>query len=141
MPKLTCVPWVPEPRNDPNWLAQHQSYVQTMINSNGTIRAIFLGASITDWWPDDLFLRHFSTYGAVNYGISGDGVEHAFWRIQNGEVDGLQDSLKLIVFADCGSNSAGSYNAEEISRGYTATLNWIRQALPNTRVLLMGPLQ
>lgn len=46
--------------------------------------------------------------------------------------------MKLIVFADCGSNSAGSYNAEEISRGYTATLNWIRQALPNTRVLLIG---
>lgn len=132
------MPWVPEPRNDPNWLNQHESYVQTTQQSNGTIKAIFFGASITDWFPDNLFNQFYAPYGAVNYGISGDGVEHALWRLTNGETDGLENSLKLIVFSDCGSNSAGSYNAEDIARGYRVFVETVRQRLPSTRILMMG---
>jgi len=130
------VPWQPEPVNNADWLRRHEQFVNR--TREGNINVIFMGASITDWWPQDLFNENFAPFGAVNYGISGDGVEHALWRMINGELDGLQDTLKLIVFADCGSNSAGSYNAQDIAQGYVATIDAIRSRLPRTRILLMG---
>lgn len=117
----------------------HYSFSNTTLNNGSNIKAIFLGASITDFWPDSIFDQKYAPFGAVNYGNSGDGVEHALWRIQNGEIsDGLKETLKLIVFSDCGSNNVANHNSDDIVRGYKKVIKTIKKKLPKTRVILMG---
>lgn len=116
----------------------HYSFSNTTLNNAGNIKVVFMGASITDFWPDNIFDTRYVPLGSVNYGLSGDGLEHALWRLQNGEISGLSQSLKVIIVSDCGSNNVGSYSSDDIVRGYEAVIQTIRERLPNTRIILMG---
>jgi len=138
VPAVLCVPWEPAPRDDGYFYGKHAEFVEHTRNNGDRINAIFMGASITDWFPDDLFATY-GQLGAVNYGVAADGIEHAWWRMQNGEIEGIENSVRLLVISDCGSNNAGNgFTAEEIAQGYTAFFAWVRQAMPNAKILVMG---
>jgi len=125
----------PEPRPDPNWMARHEGFVSNSANNPG-IPIVFYGDSITDAWSGQREWREvFAPRGAVNYGISGDQVQHVLWRMQNGEVAGLNP--KLIVLK-IGTNNLGGHTAREIADGIGAIIRYLRTTLPNTRILLLS---
>jgi lysophospholipase L1-like esterase len=132
----------PMPR-DGNWLKRHEGFVA--IAKKGGIEVLFVGDSITDKWGGaghspkstgaKVFAAEFEPLKAANFGISGDRTEHVLWRLQNGELDGIQPKVLMLLI---GTNNHGSNSAEEIAAGIQANVKEIRQRSPKTKVLLLG---
>ncbi len=134
----------PVPR-DPNWLKRHETFVA--IAKRGGVDVLFLGDSITDAWGGEghnpkaagskVFEREFAPLKTANFGIGGDRTQHVLWRIQNGELDGIQPKVVMLMIGT--NNSNGNDNtAEEIAEGITAIVREIHKRSPKTKVLLLG---
>jgi lysophospholipase L1-like esterase len=137
-------PFVLTSKNDPTkpvpggvrWFGrQHHDYVQQTKNKRFDL--CFLGDSITDGWPRDMFNKYYAKYNVVNFGIGGDRCENVLWRLQNGELIGT--SPKVIVLM-IGTNNSGMNTAPEIAHGITAVVKALRVGCPRTRILLMAVL-
>jgi lysophospholipase L1-like esterase len=134
----------PVPR-DPNWLKRHETFVA--IAKRGGVDVLFLGDSITDAWGGEghnpkaagskVFEREFAPLKTANFGIGGDRTQHVLWRIQNGELDGIQPKVVMLMIGT--NNSNGNDNtAEEIAEGITAIVREIHKRSPKTKVLVLG---
>jgi GH35 family endo-1,4-beta-xylanase/lysophospholipase L1-like esterase len=94
-------------RHDPNSRVAHQQLIAK--TKQGTIDIYFEGDSITRRWgatdyPKLLahWHRHLHGWNAANFGWGGDTTHNIFWRLQNGELDGV--SPKVIVL-QAGTNN------------------------------------
>jgi beta-glucosidase len=132
----TAVPavktWQPE-----RFQKMHEGFVERA--RQGNVGVVFLGDSITEGWAygeqKQIWDRTFGKYSPVNFGISGDKTEHVLWRIENGELDGIQPKALVLMI---GTNNIGSDSTDDIRTGVTRIVQLIRQKLPGTRVLLLG---
>ena len=133
----------PVPR-DAGWLKRHQAFVEEA--KAGGIDLLFLGDSITDFWRgrgSNVWNRCYSTRHAANFGISGDRTQHVLWRIENGELDGLQPKVLVLMI---GTNNTGKERdnktirntAPETVEGVTAVVHELRARLPKTKILLLA---
>lgn len=128
---------------DPNWLKRHEGFVE--IAKKGGVDVLFLGDSITDAWRfydaqngrggKRIFDREFAPMKAANFGIGGDQTQHVLWRIQNGELDGIQPKVVMLMI---GTNNMFAHSAEQIAEGVTAIVKEIHKRSPKTKVLLLG---
>jgi lysophospholipase L1-like esterase len=126
-------PTKPAPR-DVRWFQRmHAIYVDQTKNKKFDL--CFLGDSITQMWPGDMFGKHFGKYHAVNFGIGGDRTENVLWRLENGELAGT--SPKVIVLLT-GTNNQDMNTAEEVAVGITAVVRSLRTKCPQSRILLLG---
>ncbi len=138
---------VPAPRTDTNSKTAHE---QLLAKANaGRIDAYFAGDSITRRWgatdyPDFLanWRKNFHGWNAANFGWGGDTVQNVLWRLQNGELDGVNPKV-IVVMA--GTNNLGGVRAggeaakvEEVTEGLKAVLATCREKAPKAVVVLMG---
>lgn len=127
----------PAPR-DANWLKRHEGFVA--LAKKGNVDVLFLGDSITDAWRSsgkNVWAKHFEPLRAANFGIGGDRTQHVLWRLQNGELEGIQPKVVVLMIGT--NNSNGKDNtAEEIADGVTAIVKEIHTKSPQTKVLLLG---
>jgi lysophospholipase L1-like esterase len=124
---------VPRPR-DGRWMDLHEQFLKRA--RQGHVDLLFLGDSITQGWHDnDVWKRFYGPRNAANFGIGGDRTQHVLWRIQNGELDGIEPRVVVLMI---GTNNADSATAQEIARGVTAIVEEVRHRLPRTKVLLLG---
>ena len=70
---------------------------------------------------------------AANFGIGGDRTQHVLWRIQNGELEGIEPKVIVLMI---GTNNASNNTPDEIAQGITAIVPELRERLPNTKILL-----
>src|SRR5206468_2705561 len=130
---------------DPNWIKRHERFNE--MAKKGGIDVLFLGDSITDAWGGEghgakssgreIFEKEFVPLKAANFGIGGDRTQHVLWRLQNGELDGIQPKVVMLMIGT--NNSNGKNNtAEEIADGITAIVKEIHKQSPATKVLLLG---
>ena len=132
----------PVPR-DANWLKRHEGFVA--LAKKGGVDVLFLGDSITDAWRTynektqrgglRVWQKHFEPLKAANFGIGGDRTQHVLWRIQNGELDGIQPKVVVLMI---GTNNSGSDSAEQIAAGIEAIVQEIRKRSPSTKILLLA---
>jgi lysophospholipase L1-like esterase len=129
----------PSPRMqpDPNWLKRHQGFVA--IAKKGDVAVLFLGDSITDAWrgkaAQPTWDKYFAPLKAANFGIGGDRTQHVLWRIQNGELDGIQPKVLVLMI---GTNNSSQDSAADIAAGITDIVKTIHQKSPATKVLLLA---
>src|SRR5579883_2199016 len=134
----------PVPR-DPNWVKRHDGFVN--MAKKGGIDVLFLGDSITDAWGGEghnpkaggakIFEKEYVPLKAANFGIGGDRTQHVLWRLQNGEMEGIQPKVVMLMIGT--NNSNGKDNtSEEIADGVTAIVKEIHKHSPKTKVLLLG---
>lgn len=133
----------PVPR-DAGWMKRHDKFVE--IAKRGGVDLLFLGDSITDAWGGEghgggpgakLFEKEFLPLKAANFGISGDRTQHVLWRLQNGELDGIQPKVVMLMIGT--NNSNGKDNtAEEIADGVKAIVEEIHKKSAKTKVLLLA---
>jgi lysophospholipase L1-like esterase len=122
------------------WMSKHEDFLQR--TKKGGIEVVFLGDSITQGWGDTgqkIWREIFEKLGAVNYGIGGDSTRQVLWRIQNGEIGGLEP--KLFVLKIGTNNLYDDHNGgsdEEIARGIKTIIDTLREKHPAARVLLLG---
>ena len=135
-------PDVPTPRTDANSLTAHSQLLAK--KSKGKIDVYFVGDSITRrWGASDPAYRdmlanwnqNFFGWNAANFGWGADGTQHILWRLLNGELDGVQPKVIVIL---AGTNNIGSNSPEEIAKGIEAILGTCRKKAPNAKVLLTG---
>jgi lysophospholipase L1-like esterase len=134
----------PVPR-DANWVKRHEAFVA--IAKKGDVDVLFLGDSITDGWGGEghgaksaggkVFAAEFRPLKAANFGIGGDRTEHVLWRLQNGELDGIQPKVVMLMIGTNNSGAKGN-TAEEIAAGVKAIVGEIHQRSPKTKVLLLA---
>ncbi len=125
---------VPRPRDD----ARHQSFLE--VARAGNIDLLFVGDSITDWWRQEqrglsVWNEHFAPLKAANFGIAGDTTQGVLWRMQNGELDGFQAKLVVLML---GTNNINRNANDDIAEGDRAIVNEILKRQPQAKVLLLG---
>jgi len=124
---------VPRPREG-RWMDMHREFIERA--KKGNVDLLFLGDSITQGWNDnEVWKRFYGPRNAANFGIGGDRTQHVLWRIQNGELDGIEPKVVVLMI---GTNNASSSTDDEIAQGITAIVEELRHRLPRARILLLG---
>jgi lysophospholipase L1-like esterase len=136
---------IPVPRSDANSRLAHEQLVQKA--KRGGIDIFFLGDSITRRWgaadPQyrDLLANwktNFFGWNAANFGWGADRIENILWRIQNGELDGVNPKI-IVVLAGINNVGAQSCDAEQIldiTRGLKAILDVCREKAANATIII-----
>jgi beta-glucosidase len=108
----------------------------------GPIDLVFVGDSITDAWrgggQNKLYTERWGKHNPLNLGISGDKTEHVLWRLENGEIDGIQPKLVVMMI---GTNNLGNppqATPQDTAAGVKCLVEKIREKLPKSKILLLG---
>ncbi len=101
------------------------------------IQLVFLGDSLTRRWEDnpDLWNKYFSVYHASNFGVGGDCLENIKWRMLNGELDGINPKIIMLL---AGTNNLDKDSEETIVNGIREIAEIIRHKLKDTRLVVLG---
>jgi lysophospholipase L1-like esterase len=128
---------IPATRSNPtNWLARHEGFVKQA--KAGGIDLLFMGDSITDNWRGpgkNVWKQFYSSRHAANFGIGGDRTEHVLWRIDNGELDGIDPKVIVLMI---GTNNSGSNSSDQIAEGVEKIVAVLREKCPKSKVLLLA---
>jgi lysophospholipase L1-like esterase len=136
----------PVPRTDPNSMIAH---VQLLDKTRqGRIDIYFEGDSITRRWgatdyPHLLenWRQNFFGWNAANFGWGGDTTQNILWRLNNGELDGVNPKVIVLL---AGTNNVGNTvppegaesKAADVTRGLEAILRVMRTKAPDATVIL-----
>jgi lysophospholipase L1-like esterase len=131
------------PRTDSNSQLAHQQLLEKA--RRGRIDVFFLGDSITRRWgatdyPDFLanWKQNFFGWNAANFGWGGDTTQNILWRLENGELDGVNPKVIVIL---AGTNNVGrdpgdDARVADITRGVHAVIDLCRKKAPRATIIL-----
>lgn len=113
------------------------------LAKQGGWELVFIGDSITHGWENGgkaVWQEHFGAYKALNLGYSADRTEHVLWRLDNGELEGYQPKLFVIMI---GTNNNGHRKPQQESTadtvaGIQAILGRLEKKDPQSKVLLLA---
>ena len=135
----------PAPRTDANSMLAHQQLLAK--RTQGTIDVYFEGNSITRRWgaidyPQNLanWNANFFGWNAADFGWGGDRIENILWRIDNGELDGVNPKVIVLLAGtnNVGQEPGGDEKVADITRGIKALIDLCRQKAPNATIILTG---
>ena len=120
------------------WDARHEEKLERI--RQGNVDLLLIGDSITHRWETvgkDVWDKYYGKRNAVNLGFGGDRTQHVLWRLQNGEIDGINPKLAVLLI---GTNNAWikENTSENIANGIKAVLCELRTRLPNMKILVLG---
>ena len=133
----------PLARADRNSQIAHQQLLEKA--RRGGIALFFLGDSITRRWgatdyPDFLanWKQNFFGWNAANFGWGGDTTQNIIWRLENGELDGVNPKVIVIL---AGTNNVGREPGDDakiknITSGIKAVIDRCRQKAPRAKIIL-----
>ena len=149
-PQTTLPADQPVPRPDTNSRTAHAQLLEKA--RKGGIDIYFEGDSITRRWGTsdpqykDLLANwnhNFFGWNAANFGWGGDTIQNILWRLRNGELDGVNPRIIVLLagtnnLADTPPSGAGQAKVVEVTRGIRAVLDVMRQKAPGAIIILMG---
>ena len=133
----------PAPRADRNSQVAHEQLVEKA--RQGGIDVYFIGDSITRRWgatdyPEFLahWKKNFHGWNAANFGWGADLTQHMLWRLENGELDGVNPKVIVIL---AGTNNVGrdpgdDAKVADITRGIRALIDTCRTKAPRATIVL-----
>lgn len=133
------------PRLDKNSQIAHQQLVAKA--RQGGIDIYFLGDSITRRWgatdyPQFLanWKRNFHGWNAGNFGWGADATQNILWRLENGELDGVNPRVIVLLAGinNVGSVPGGAEKVEDITRGLRAIVKACQDKAPDAVIILTG---
>jgi lysophospholipase L1-like esterase len=126
---------IPAPRTGKQ-LERHEEFNKRV--KQGNVDLIFIGDSITQGWEGagkNVWNEFYGKRNAVNLGIGGDRTQHVLWRLDHGNIDGINPKLAVLMI---GTNNSGSNTSQQIAEGVKLIVEKLRAKLPNTKVLVLG---
>jgi lysophospholipase L1-like esterase len=140
----------PAPRTDRNSQIAHEQLVEKA--RRGGIDVYFVGDSITRRWGTsdaqyreflDNWRRNFFGWNAANFGWGADTVQNVLWRVSNGELDGVNPKVIVLL---AGTNNVGNAprdgvdaaTADVVVRGIDAIVSVMRAKAPDATIVLTG---
>ncbi|MEJ0084274.1 MAG: acetylxylan esterase [Pseudomonadota bacterium] len=141
---------VATPRTDQNSMLAHEQLLAK--RSQGQIDVYFMGDSITRRWGAsdaqyknllDNWSANFRGWNAADFGWGADKTQHMLWRLQNGELDGVNPKIVVLL---AGTNNVGNRTplgdtearAADVARGVVAVVGEIRRRAPRATVVITG---
>jgi len=133
----------PFARGDKNSQLAHQQLVEKA--KKGGIDIYFVGDSITRRWgatdyPE--FLANWNTnffgWNAANFGWGADAIENILWRLENGELDGVNPRIIVVLAGinNVGTFPRGAEKVENITRGLKAIVKVCQEKAPDAVIIL-----
>ena len=120
---------------------RHEQKLQEVTEDD--YQLVFVGDSITHFWEREgdfglpVWERYYGHRKALNLGFGGDRTEWVNWRLQNGEVAGIDPKLVVLMIGT--NNTHVTKDApEETFAGIESNLRTIRHHMPNAKVLLLS---
>jgi lysophospholipase L1-like esterase len=136
----------PAPRTDQNSRIAHEQLVEKA--KRGGIDVYFVGDSITRRWgcSDPQYANllenwraNFFGWNAGDFGWGADQTQNILWRLENGELDGVNPKVIVIL---AGTNNVGprpkAEAVEDVTRGLKAIVDVCRQKAPGATIILTG---
>lgn len=138
----------PEPhQRDPyGWAERHAA----VLERNKTVKPayVFFGDSTTHWWGGepkstmpvigaDSWKKLFGKHAVTNFGFGFDYIDNAYYRADNGELDGISPRVILVCL---GTNNLGHRgdSAKICGDNMAAFVELLRKKSPNAKILLVG---
>lgn len=136
--RLGPADWPAARNEDPTWVNKHLELLQK--GKRGNIDIYFEGDSITRRWEGEArhknnWDQNFGGWTAANFGAGGDRTQNVLYRIENGELDGVNPKVIVVLI---GTNNVGSVPVEggdavlvdDTTKGIKACLDALRKGLP-----------
>jgi beta-glucosidase len=102
-------------------------------------RILFLGDSITERYDGEVWQRDMAPRGVLNAGVSGDRTENLLWRLGHGNLAGKPATGVILLIGTNDLTSGGNPRPPAaVAEGIRTILLYLRQHLPNARILLLG---
>ena len=119
--------------------ARHEQFMKEIRESKGDVGITLVGDSITDFWPRtgiDSYIG-FMPWKPLNLGVSGERTEQVLWRLLNGELEGYNAKVFMIMI---GTNNLrfADEKPEWVASGIRKIVEEIRRKQPNAKILLLG---
>src|SRR5690349_3845737 len=136
----------PAPRTDQNSMLAHEQLLAKA--KQGRIDIYFEGDSITRRWgatdyPQLLenWKQNFFGWNAADFGWGADRVENILWRLENGELDGVNPKVIVLL---AGTNNVGNRvpadgvesAAANITKGLEAVVRVMRSKAPDAVIIV-----
>lgn len=133
----------PAPRTDQNSMTAHAQLLEKA--KQGRIDVYFAGDSIVRRWgaldyPALLanWKQNFHGWNAANFAWGGDRTQNILWRVENGELDGVNPRVIVLL---AGTNNVGAQPRDEqtileIARGVKAIIDVCQQKAPSATIIL-----
>ena len=138
----------PVPQSNPLFALAHRDLLKKA--KSGVIDVYFVGDSITRRWHGNDYPsfqanwnKNFFGWNAANFGWGGDRTENVLWRLEHGELDGVNPKVIVLLI---GTNNVGEAPPEgndgalidDVVNGIKAILGVVQQQAPNAKIVLMG---
>jgi len=136
IPQGTNTATFPSPRVD--WVARVYNTNQKAHQIADSIKLVFDGDSITDYWKGTgkaVWEERYGKLNAFDFGISGDRTQHVLWRLTQGQVDGIHPKLIALMI---GTNNLGNNTVEEIADGVKTIVADYQKRCPEATILLQA---
>jgi lysophospholipase L1-like esterase len=133
----------PVARLDQNSVTAHAQLLDKA--KRGGIDVYFVGDSIARRWgaldyPDFLanWKQNFFGWNAADFGWGADRIEHILWRLENGELDGVNPKVIVILAGtnNVGTRPGGAAKIADITRGLAAVIHTCRQKAPAATIIV-----
>ena len=135
----------PQPRTDANSLLAHEQLVQKA--KQGGIDVYFVGDSITRRWgatdPQyrpllENWKTNFFGWNAANFGWGADRIENILWRLQNGELDGVNPKVIVVLAGinNVGTERGDAEKVEDVTQGLRTLLAVCQAKASNATVIM-----
>jgi lysophospholipase L1-like esterase len=130
----------PVPREEQGARERQALLNPRVADAGKAAQVIFIGDSLTQHWESDgkeVWAQYYARRDALNLGLSGDLTQHVLWRLNNGNLDGLEP--KVIVLMIGTNNVTGeATSVPQVADGVAAIVKKLRDRLPRARVLLLA---
>jgi lysophospholipase L1-like esterase len=106
----------------------------------GNVDLVFIGDSITQGWEGagkESWAKNYGSRNAVNLGIGGDRTQHVIWRLQNGNLAGVEPKVAVVMIGTNNSNGK-DHTGQEIGDGIVEVVKTIQAKSPKTKVLILA---
>lgn len=138
----------PVARTDQNSLTAHTQLLEKA--KAGGIDVYFEGDSITRRWgatdyPELLanWKQNFFGWNAANFGWGADSIQNILWRLHNGELDGVNPKIIVLL---AGTNNVGGRllpggeeaRVADITKGLQAVLSVMQAKAPGAVIIVTG---
>jgi lysophospholipase L1-like esterase len=135
----------PVARTDQNSRIAHEQLLEKA--KKGRIDVYFVGDSITRRWGASdpqyrSFLENWTTnffgWNAANFGWGADRIENILWRLENGELDGVNPKIIVVLAGinNIGKDPAPPQKATHIAAGIKAVADVCQAKAPEAAIVL-----
>jgi beta-glucosidase len=130
----------PIPRTEEAAKKRFEEFNARVKASAGKADLIFVGDSITQGWEGSgkgVWAKYYTPRHAINLGIGSDHTQHVLWRLEHGNLDGLNPKVAVVLIGV--NNIPDETNTPRmVLEGVAAVVQKLREKLPDTKVLLLG---